>query len=109
MSYGYVRLRRVDTNKYTRHLGTLAWGTVDGRKSLPNAAAVVMNRMQTEWERNIPPKADAFVIFKTGCHQHDIREVLGIGVRVKISEGVYRWTLERGGNELIKEYIEGEL
>lgn len=109
MSYGYVRLRRVDNNKFVRHLGTLAWGTVDGRKSLQNASAIVMNRIQTEWERDIPPKADAFVLFKVGYHQHDIREVLGIGIRVKVTDNHHSFTFERGGDELIKEYIEGDL
>jgi len=109
MSYGFVRLRRVDTNKYTRFLGTLAWGTVDGRMSFKNARDKIINRMQVEWDRDIPPKAEAFLMFKTGYHQHDVREVLGIGIRVMVTDTQHTWTFERGNDRLIKEYIEGDL
>ena len=108
MSWGIVRLRRVDTGKYTRHLGTLAWSTVDGRMGIRKAILTATNRCQVEWERNIPPKADAFLLFKTGYHAHDVREVYGIGIRVKNDRG-YTWTFEHGGQSIVKEYIEGDL
>lgn len=77
MEYGVCKLRKLESGKYVRILGSQAWMTVDGRLDKVKASTRAASCLGDD------PTVDAFILFERGegDHIHDIRNMFSISMK----------------------------